>query len=83
MKRFFNSLSNKVKAIYILWFFIHFLLWMYSGFEIQKRYYELSNYKSFFPLGNISRYDISEFLLYTITPLVLTLVIYLFRKKDN
>lgn len=88
MKAFLNSISNKAKAIYLLWVLIHFLLWMFNGFIIHQyvkglvfRWSNTNYYNKFFPLSDIQYYDISEFLFYTIVPIVLTAIIYLFIKK--
>ena len=89
LRNFLKSITNKIKALYLLWFLIHFILFLVTlndyGFT---RYY---NYKDdFFPFTrdnsisyffNLSSYDYSEFLVYSLSPIFIYAIIYLWRKK--
>jgi len=81
MKEFLNSISNKIKAIYILWIFSHFFLWIFQsrkGLVYYKEFYPFNSRYGF--MNPYHSYDLSELIFYIITPLVIYYVIYLFRK---
>lgn len=82
---FFQGISNKVKALYLVWFFIHFILLLISGNGLSKFH------RDFYPFDtstyyvtinfNIREYDYSEFLIYTLSPIFIYLIFYLWWKK--
>ena len=97
MKNFLSSIPNRIKAIYIVWAFIHFILLLFSG-----NFFHYNKY--FFPIGSnsfqskrlyptdagykhvieftLSKYDYTEFLIYILTPIVIYSIIKLWNKKD-
>lgn len=94
MKAFLKSIPNKIKAIYLLWFTLHLVLllinWSFTGSYYLKYFYPFSrgatNRQNIFTLRmeqfDLRVYDYSEFIIYLITPIVIYLFIYLWRKKD-
>jgi len=78
--------SNKAKAIYLTWVLLHFGLWVLNGAKIKSSY--VRGY--FYPLTNhigghffdTFYYDITEFLFYTIVPILIYYIITLFKSKD-
>lgn len=78
VKEFFQSFSAKVKAGYLLWILFHFILMMLG---LAKRNYSFNG--DFYPLNGfrLRTYDLSEFLIYTITPIVIYYVYTIFSDK--
>lgn len=97
MKNFLKPIPNKLKAVYILWVFIHSLFWLFGGFHFltseEKVYrgfqffrtYTNRLYKYFFPFQTIDTeyYDVTELLVYCISPVILYLFFWLWKKKEN
>ena len=96
MKNFLQSIPNKAKAIYVLWFFLNLILFIIGS---KKEYWHLfrNGKDSFFPFDkvyndeyswvwvlnfNISVYDLTELIIYTLAPISLYLIFYLWTKKD-
>ena len=89
MKNFLASIPNRIKAIYIVWTFIHFILLLLSG-NLNRMSFMFSS--DFYPFGQmshrwrywfqISDYDHSEFLIYVLTPIIIYYAIKLWNKKD-
>lgn len=98
MKVFVNSIPNKTKALYLLWFGYHSLI-----FLIGERYFSYD--KMFFPFSKVfiswkkigwltkaeyntqitfdpKVYDFSELLIYILGPILIYAIIYLWQKKD-
>ncbi len=80
---YFRSIPNKIKALYLIWIFFHFILFLLSGNAIIKYRmdffpFSYSGKKYFF---DINSYDYSEFIIYNISPIIIYSVIYLWRKK--
>lgn len=98
MKVFVNSIPNKIKALYLLWFGYHSLI-----FLIGERYFSYD--KMFFPFSKVfiswekigwltkaeyntqitfdpKVYDFSELLIYILGPILIYAIIYLWQKKD-
>jgi Sec-independent protein secretion pathway component TatC len=80
------NIPNRIKSIYLAWIFIHFILFLIGNlFEYDNEFfpfrysYAKGNYLSF----DISVYDYSELLIYILSPIVLSLVIKLWNKKDE
>ena len=90
--------KSRILALYLIWFFIHFYLYIFSGkrtinsyceviVKLRGEYQYTTNQDLFFPLdrcdGNILHgvYDYSEFLFYTITPVLLYFVIKLWKNN--
>lgn len=92
MKRFFDWIPNKWKGIYIIWLTIHsiIILLITDSRADRQIWVDLTNY--FLPSikddppfvnwdsFNIEYYDITEFLIYTIVPILIALVIYFFKQ---
>ncbi len=85
MKDFLNSIPDKVKAFYLLWFIIHFFLWVSNG----AHWFPTQNYRELEPLWpsnygiyrGIDSYDLSDFLFYIIVPIILFYIYTLLKKK--
>lgn len=91
MKYFTSSflrVPNKAKALYIVWFFIHFILLLISGngfsefddqfYPIKEGYNGIEYVIYYF---DQKTYDYSEFLIYILSPVFISVIIYLWRKK--
>ena len=65
---------NKLLAFYIVWSFLHVLLWAFAP-------HASTSSKFFFPFdGNVRQYDISEFLVYVGSPVILYFSWCLYKK---
>lgn len=88
--------SNKVIAVYLAWVLIHISMWgiakpgleTIGGYESRFKFFpfaekfEHSEYDSnFFDIDKV--YDMSEFLFYTIAPILIYYIITLFNSKDQ
>jgi hypothetical protein len=85
MKSFLHSIPNKFKAIYILWFFLNILLLVFGisySSANENMFYPFDRYTKLIINFNVAVYDISEFIIYTMSPIVLYLVYYLWTKKN-
>lgn len=84
MKKFFATIPNRWKAVYLVWVFINFIL-LITGrlFRYDRDFYpfEYQGGKQHL-VFDVSVYDYSEFLIYTLTPVVIYFVIKLWNKKD-
>jgi hypothetical protein len=82
MKDFYNSFSNRAKAIYYVWVFLNFVLLLLSGNLSRSDSFD----SSFFPFDygrlkfNIEVYDYSEFILYSISLIFIIIIIRLWKK---
>ena len=97
MKNFFASIPNRLKAVYLVWVFVHFVLLLIGSLLTYSKYFYpfSSNYKGYVKdpfyrtiykteiTFNYKVYDYSEFLIYTLTPIVVYFVIKLWNKKDG
>lgn len=91
MKNSFNFLQNvpnKVKALYLLWFTIHFTLYLLSGniFRIEYDFFPFVKYNwddisATYLLFDIEVYDYSEFFIYILAPIFIYRIIILWQKK--
>lgn len=90
MMALFTSISNRMKAIYLIWFTVHFILFISSGniFSYCSDFYPYTaGYYSYTSsmrggLTFILRvYDYSEFLIYIFTPILFYMIIRLWNKK--
>ncbi len=79
-------LKNKqLIGVYLLWIAVHFTLWM-IGVSQDKTTNRYSHVKEFWPFGNSgisSTYDITEFLVYLIVPLLLVFSSVLLMPQKN
>jgi len=86
IKKILLNVSNKVKAVYLLWVLINFYLFI-SNIQISSYedwYFNLSNQLNhFYPSGRIKHYDITEFIFYSIAPVFLYIIYKLFTTKDK
>ncbi len=70
------NISNKLIGFYLLWVLIHFIILLINGqFETNGDFWPITD-------SRIYKYDISEFLIFTIVPLML-LIIMNFLKSDK
>jgi hypothetical protein len=82
-RNFFQSIPNKIKAIYLVWFLIHLILYLASINVLYHSFYE----RNFYPFLNneitfdIAAYDYSEFFIYLLSPIFIYAIIYLWKKK--
>ena len=71
--------NGTVLGILLLWLFIHFILLMVGGVDN-------TNTESFYPFSerNLKNsYDITEFLVYGVGPIVLFIIIKLVKNEKN
>jgi hypothetical protein len=84
LRKFFQSIPNKIKALYLVWLLIHFILFLISINEdpYYKRYFYpfKGRYDNFFDLKS---YDYSEFLIYILSPIFIYAIIYLWKKSKK
>lgn len=81
MKQFFEDIPNKWKAVYLGWVFLHFILFLTSSlFEYHRSFYPFHWWEIKF---DVDYYDYSEFLIYTLAPIVIYLVVKLWKKSDG
>jgi hypothetical protein len=88
MKKFLASLPNKLKAGYLVWVTIHFVLYVISGnfltFDIRFMVRYEDTLKEIYPIeGELGSYDYSEFLLYLLLPVLIYFVYYYWNKKEG
>jgi len=95
MQKFFTAIPNRLKAVYLLWTFIHFVLFLFgSSFNYSEYFYPIGsvatdkfyNLRRIYDKGiafDINVYDYSEFLLYVVTPVIIYFVLRLWNKKDE
>lgn len=76
MKNFLNWIPWKWKGIYLIWFTIHFILILISGnaFEHDTDFIPFNVFWGY--RDTVYGYDYSEFLVYTIAPILIVLIIY-------
>lgn len=84
MKNFLSSIPNRIKAIYIVWAFIHFVLLLTGSlFRHRQDFYPFEYIKRKQVLTfDVDAYDYSEFLIYLLIPIIIYYVIKLWNKKD-
>ena len=72
-------LSRRTWGLYIIWVFIHFILWV-----LPKDGYG-PTYREFWPFGEggVDSYDTSEFLIYSLLPLVIIYSLKLIRNDKD
>jgi hypothetical protein len=88
MKKFFASIPNRIKAIYLTWVSIHLTLFLLS----ENFLFNQGRWTSgFFPLRAgwennffyLESYDITEFIFYLTIPVIFYFIIKLWKKKDG
>ncbi len=87
----------KLKAVYVVWIFIHIMFLVFSPYPLGGRY-SRDPYRSFYPLisaesyrglesgiffNKTDQYDITEFLFYTLFPLVAYYAVKLWLSGEN
>ncbi len=100
MKRFLNWIPRKWKGYYLIWFSLHFILFMVGGaeFVFGKFFYpfytkeylyfsptfrkEWQNVRGF-DLTNIGSYDLSELFVYTLTPVLIALILFYLKPEKK
>lgn len=72
MKKFFASIPNRWKALYLVWVFIHFILFLTgSHFNYDETFSPLA-YNYGFMIGfRVDLYNFSEFFIYVLSPMVI------------
>jgi hypothetical protein len=89
MKKFLSSIPNKVKAIYLVWVGLQLFMYVASGnfLDFSPGYNASHN---IFPFSNevklrfdLSYYDLSDFIFYLLTPVLLYYVFYLWKKPNG
>lgn len=91
MKDFISSIPERTKALYLFWLLVHFILWLLNGmhFTMYDRGYIDEALKPLFPFNrnneyfSLDSYDLSDFLVYTLTPFVLYYIVNLYTKKNT
>ena len=86
MKDFLTHLSNRFKSIYLLWVVFNFILLMLTGGILNNsRFYGgiLRFNSDFFPFGDFSCYDYTEFLIYSIVPFLIYYSSWLWHEKPE
>ena len=78
--KFFQSIPNKIKALYLVWFLIHLILFLCSVPAWLVRPDIKNGFYPFSPYG-LDSYDYSEFLIYILSPIFIYAIIYLWKKK--
>lgn len=74
------NLSKKVVGIYLIWFLLHLILLLVNwngNSSAGERLWPFSKH------SNLDDYDFTEFLLYTIVPLIFLVIINLFRERKG
>ncbi len=95
MKKFFTTIPNRIKAIYLIWFAIHLSLLIFSGNFLLK---QSGRAETFFwfrydwthsfgfnwrnRMFDVRVYDITEFIFYLMIPIIIYAFIKLWNKKD-
>lgn len=97
MKKFFNWITNKWKATYLIWVLLHFVLFFFAAHPFSRvtgRLYARSRAGNveFFPFGRslgtlkdtwYYQYDYTEFIFYLIVPIIIAMIVYFFRKGNK
>jgi len=76
IKEMIATIPNRWKAIYIVWVFVHFAFLLMANPYREHYFYPFKGFDS-------RHYDYSEFLIYSIAPIIIFLVIKLWIKKDK
>jgi hypothetical protein len=68
--------SKKIIGFYLIWFLFHFILLLtnWKTSDANEHFYPFSKY------GDIRDYDLTEFLFYTLIPLIALVIFNLFKK---
>ena len=77
-----SQFQRKVLGIYILWFFIHLVFLTISERTVPERFWPFQRQDYSFFEEIVRTYDISEFLIYAISPAIIFIICVLFQKKD-
>ena len=93
MRKFLNWIPNKIKGIYIVWFLINFvgLVLTRESFSYKEALFPFNPRSSYSDWGytvrnvsnTFSSYDYSEFIIYTVVPILITLAVYFFIKDKK
>jgi len=86
MSKLLHSIPKKLISIYLLWISFHLVLLLLSGGSRRKIYQKVNvlvpfDYTNGFRIKEY--YDYSEFLIYTILPVLIILAIFFFFKKTK
>lgn len=92
-----NFISNRWKAVYLIWFGIHLCLFLFSGNFFSNKYWDKHFIEQFYPLETfkntaygkvfqgyfvIEVYDLTEFVFYLIIPLLVFFILKFWNKKE-
>ena len=85
MNNIFHNVSNRLKAIYLLWATLNLIIFVTSGnFLSYSGKFLIFEYK-FYPFSQYSElgdYDLSELIVYLIVPISIYLFIKLWKKRS-
>ena len=80
LESFFGiTISKKTIALYLIWFLINLIIWLINfRYSADKEYFWPFSKRS-----EIEDYDITEFIVYTIIPLIIVFIVNLLRTHSN
>jgi len=98
MNKFFNWITNKWKATYLVWVLFHFVLFFFAKHPFSRvatsslGLFGTRGNLEFFPFGRglgtlkdtwYYQYDYTEFIFYLMVPIIIAMIVYFFKKGDK
>lgn len=74
------NISKQIVGYYLIWFSIHLIL-LLVNWDVSE--YANERFWPFSVRSRIEHYDLSEFLLYSLLPLIILVIINLFKETEN
>ena len=74
------NISKEIVGYYLVWFSLHLIL-LLVHWEVNE--YANARFWPFSEHARLEHYDLSEFLLYILIPLIILVVLNLFKKTEN
>ena len=74
------NFSKQIVGYYLVWFSIHLILLLVNW---KVREYANEKFWPFSERSRLDHYDLSEFLLYSLVPLIILVIINLFKETEN
>ena len=71
--KWLNAIPSKIKAIYLLWSFIHFFIFLTSGNFLSEYPRSVFTYnENFYPFDGFHKYyyDVTELIIYLAFPII-------------